>query len=641
MIASVNGVSKHYGSSDVLVDININIQKNSHIGLIGANGSGKSTLMKIIAGKTEPDGGNVRIKSDISLGYLSQELGLDDDLSVYENALSASASLIRQEQDLENVRAAMERTKNISELEKLSATFHDKIETFEASGGLLYKSLTSSTLKGLGFSDEECHRNVSALSGGQKMRAALAKILITNPDIILLDEPTNYLDLSSASWLENTLSSYRKAFIVVSHDRYFLDKTVNRIWELEDCAITEYKGNYTSYQTQKQELEYSRRRAYDLTVREVNRQKAIIAKLKSFNREKSVKRAESREKLLAKIKIPDKPKAKKVSHIGFEAKDIITKRTLEFENVSVGYDNKAIITHIDLKVATGEKIGICGDNASGKSTIFKTIMSQIPPIEGMITFGSGVTPAHFKQEHEDLNPENTVLEELSAYSGEDNQTIRNLLGSLLFSNDDAFKKIGVLSGGEKSRIAVAKLMLTDANLLLLDEPTNHLDIESAEVFEAALSGYNGTLLVISHDRYLLSKIAERMVFVYKGVAYVYNCGYEKAAEMFEEMKKSLEAPAPTDCAGTDSLKEESRGASDALSKNKRRQLGNRLVEIEARLRDIEAEKNALEEEMNDADFYKDIHKANEKTACHAALIKTYRQLEDEWIESAYLLENNE
>lgn len=638
MLLSINHVGKHYGADDIFADVSLSVEERAHIGFIGANGTGKSTMMKMIAGMLEPDSGSITGKYGLSIGYLHQDLGLDEERTILDEALQASSELIEEERQLEELLNKIETEKDTDALRKLNETYHRRLEAFQEGKGFYYHSMTVGALKGLGFGEAELGKRVGELSGGQRMRVALAKLLIAEPDLLLLDEPTNYLDLDSISWLEVYLAQYPSAYIVVSHDRYFLEKTANTIWEAEDGTIRRYKGNYSAYVRQREDQEYAMQRAYDNQQKYIKRQQEIIDRLKSYNREKQVKRAESREKLLAKVERIDRPKDAKRSKINLGAQGVITKKALVMKNLSVGYQGKAVLSGLTMEVRMGETIGICGDNASGKSTLLKTIAGLIPPVKGEMAFGSNVIPNYFRQHHEDLNPEHTLLEELSAYSGEDNLTIRNVLGSLLFSSDDVYKKIAVLSGGETSRIAVAKLMLTKSNLLLLDEPTNHLDIASKEVFEAALKDYDGTVLVVSHDRYLLSAIADRMIFVKDGQAYCFDCGYEKANEMFVSMFSEV---SENNGASTDKGNEPAENKPEGLSKNKIKRSRERIVEIEETIRRIEEKKKTIESEMNEEGFYKDMDSANAKITEHDGLGSKKEQLEEEWLELNYLLENND
>ena len=635
MLLSLNDIGKHFGTDEIIDQVTLSVDEGAHIGLIGSNGSGKSTLLKMIIGILEPDNGNITYKNDLTIGYLHQDLGLDDSCTIMEEALKASAKLIQAEAYLQSLLKEIEQTEDLDLLSKLNEEYFNKAESFEAEKGYYYRSITIGTLKGLGFEEDAFSQPIKQLSGGQKMRVALAKLLISEPDLLLLDEPTNYLDLDSIRWLESYLIQYKGTYIIVSHDRYFLEKTVSTIWEVEDHEVKAYNGNYSAYYKQKQEYIHAYERAYKQQQKYIKRQQEIITKLKSFNREKSIRQAESREKQLAKIDTIEKRSRKKTAKINFKDKGSITNKAIEFQNLSVGYNNKPLIEGIDMIVHTGETIGICGDNATGKSTILKTIMGQLQPVSGTFLLGSNIKPTHFKQQHEDLDPNNSILEELTEYSGEDNGTIRNILGSLLFSAEDVHKKIGVLSGGEVSRVAVAKLMLNKSNLMLLDEPTNHLDITSKDIFETALKSYSGTIILVSHDRYLLNTIADRMIFIHKGKAYMYDCGYEKANELFNQELFSTEDKVEQNSEEGDKEQQNEK----QLSKNAIKKYTERITEIEELLLSIQQEKEQIEAEMSEESFFKNAEYARERTIRHQNLAEKHDRLEEEWVELHYLLEN--
>ncbi len=629
MLLEINGLSKSYGSAPVFSDVGVRLDESDHVGLIGANGSGKSTLLKILCGELAPDAGRLSLKKNVSVGYLKQNLSLSGENTVYEEALSVFAPVIEMETELEDKRRLIERTADFEALEKLNKAYLALSEKFEESRGLYYKSLVRSALYGLGFDDAQQSKKTESLSGGQKMRVALAKILIEKPDLILLDEPTNYLDAQSVVWLESYLSACRSAYIVVSHDRYFLEKTTNRIWEL-DGTLKAYRGNYSAYVRQRDEEAAAAAKAYKTQSDYIKRQREVIRKLKSYNREKSVKRAESREKLLEKIEPVDRPSEKKTARIRFDTKSAISKNVLVMQDLSVGYAGRPVVSGIDMEIKKGEKIGVCGRNASGKTTLLKTLAGLIAPASGEVLWGAGATPSYFRQQHEDLNGDSTLLDELRRISGADTLKVRSVLGCLLFSEDAVHKKISVLSGGEISRVAVAKLMLTKSNVLLLDEPTNHLDIASKEIFEEAIGSYNGTVLVVSHDRYLLNLICTRILYIENGAATVYDCGYEQASASFmterseEDAKKAKEKPAQP--------------AAETLSKNMRARTKSRIAEIEGALDAAAAEKESLESAMHQKHFYADNARAAETLERHEALKTEIGRLEDEWLTLTALLD---
>jgi ATP-binding cassette subfamily F protein 3 len=638
MIISFHHIEKHYGANEILNDVTLSVDEKEHIGLIGRNGSGKTTLLKILMGEIAPDAGSVHLKVDLSLGYLRQDLDLEESGTLLAEVLKASQDLILSEKKLEQMLSEIDQERNLETLEQLTQAYNEELEKFQSEKGFYFRSLAEGTLKGLGFGEEEFNRTISQLSGGQRMRAALAKLLLSEPDVLLLDEPTNYLDLDSIAWFENYLSQYSSAYILVSHDRYFLDKTTNVIWEASNRQITRYKGTYSDYVEQKQEREQAQRKAYATQQKYIKHQEEVIRTLKSYNREKSVKRAESREKMLDKIVRIDRPTEDKTARARFDAQRSISRTALIFRNVSVGYDKEVLLSGISAEIDVGETIGICGDNAAGKSTLLKTVSGEIPLVSGELIYGSNASVAYFSQHHEDLNPNNTMLEELCAFSGRDTLAVRNVLGGLLFTGDDVGKKIGVLSGGEKSRIAIAKLMLTQSNILLLDEPTNHLDIESKEMFEEALRRYDGTVLVVSHDRYLLNTLADRMLFIKDGKAYLFNEPYETANAQFLETLGSSSSCAGQDARETaQSVRERN---PQKLSKNKIRQSEERIAEIEILLDRLEREKTEIETEMSEESFFKNAAYAQERTAYYESLGTKKQQLEDEWLELHLLLENN-
>lgn len=632
MLITLTDISKSFGSDEILSKVNLRIQNNSKVGLIGLNGSGKSTLLKIISGEILPDSGRVNISSSTTIGYLSQNLGIDESKTIYEEVLTAFEDIIQREKALEEKRLLIERTTDIDELNKLNNEFLRMSEAFEEDRGYYYKSILTGTLKGLGFSEENFDDKISTLSGGQKMRVALAKMLIEKPDLLLLDEPTNYLDIAGITWLESYLLTYPNSYIIVSHDRYFLDKTVNTIWEA-DRFVKEYTGNYSAYLKQREDERYAQNRAYEIQNEYIKRQREIIRKLKSYNREKSVKRAESREKHLEKMEKIERPSESKQAKISFETKNIISKNALKFIDLSVGYGDSVLVSDINMDILKGRKVGICGNNATGKTTLLKTICGEIPILKGEIIYGAGAVLSYFQQHHTDINTDKSIVDELCEYSGADTQKVRDVLAKMLFTNDEVYKNIGVLSGGELSRVAVAKLMLTTANVLLLDEPTNHLDIPSKEVFEQAMVDFEGTVFVVSHDRYLLSNVCDCILYIKDKKGYFYNGNYDDVCKLFPSDEKHSNVKQKSD-----EPKSENKSG---LSKNELRRGKIRLEEIEKSMEEIDIKKSEYEVIINDPDFYKDSENSSEVLAIYNKLISDYEDLEAEWLELSYKLENNE
>lgn len=632
MLITLNDISKSFGSDEILSKVNLRIQNNSKVGLIGLNGSGKSTLLKIISGEILPDSGRVNISSSTTIGYLSQNLGIDESKTIYEEVLTAFEDIIQREKALEEKRLLIEKTTDIDELNKLNNEFLRMSEAFEEDRGYYYKSILTGTLKGLGFSEENFDEKISTLSGGQKMRVALAKMLIEKPDLLLLDEPTNYLDIAGITWLESYLLTYPNSYIIVSHDRYFLDKTVNIIWEA-DRFVKEYTGNYSAYLKQREDERYAQNRAYEIQNEYIKRQREIIRKLKSYNREKSVKRAESREKHLEKMEKIERPNESKQAKISFETKNVISKNALKFIDLSVGYGDSVLVAGINMDILKGRKVGICGNNATGKTTLLKTICGEIPILKGEIIYGTGAVLSYFQQHHTDINTDKSIVDELCEYSGEDTQKVRDVLAKMLFTNDEVYKNIGVLSGGELSRVAVAKLMLTTANVLLLDEPTNHLDIPSKEVFEQAMVDFEGTVFVVSHDRYLLSNVCDCILYIKDKKGYFYNGNYDDVCKLFPSDEKHSNVKQKQE--------EQKNENKSGLSKNELRRGKIRLEEIEKSMEEIDMKKSEYEVIINDPDFYKDSENSSEVLSIYNKLISDYEDLEAEWLELSYKLENTE
>ena len=628
MLITLKGISKSFGSEEVLHDIDLNITNGSRIGLIGLNGSGKSTLLKIISGELSADSGSVYISSMTSIGYLSQNLHLDEELSIYDETLKVFSDVMKLEEDLEEKRRMMEETSDPALLEKLTAEFTSMSETFEEKRGYYYRGIVTGTLRGLGFSEGDLGMKIALLSGGQKMRVALAKMLIQSPDLLLLDEPTNYLDISGITWLEAYLSSYPKSFIIVSRDRYFLDRTVTTIWEA-DGTIREYSGNYSKYLELREDERYARQRAYEIQSEYIRKQREVIRKLKSFNREKSIKRAESREKMLEKIELVEKPTEARSARISFEAEKVISRNSVRTIDLAVGFPGNTLVKGITMDILRGRKLGVCGDNATGKTTLLRTLDGQIPAVSGEIIFGAGASISYFEQYHTDIDSSKSILDELCEFSGEDTGKVRDVLAGMLFKNDEVFKSINVLSGGELARVAVAKLMLTRCNILLLDEPTNHLDIPSKEIFEQAIRDFDGTVITVSHDRYLLSNVCDCILYIKNRKGYFYDMPYEDAVKLFPGTEEEREKPR---------VKEEAT-KKEGMSKNEIFRAEKRVAELEQKMAQAEEDILRYEEIINGADFYKDAASSADTLTKYNALLREKDAMEEEWIDLTYRLEN--
>ncbi|MBP9997350.1 MAG: ABC-F family ATP-binding cassette domain-containing protein [Lachnospiraceae bacterium] len=537
MILSVNNISKTFTNKNVLNDASFFLNEHDKAALIGINGCGKTTLINIIMEKLSADSGTVTISKDTTVGYLPQNAIVESDNTIYDEVIAVKADLLKAEEKLREMEMLMGEYKG-EQLNDLMNEYHLKSEQFERAGGNMIMSEVYGTLKGLGFDESDFNTPVKILSGGQKTRVALAKLLVGRPDIIILDEPTNHLDMSSILWLETYLLNYSGTVLIVSHDRFFLDKIVNKVIELSGGHLNTYTGNYTDYAAKKAIQRVSELNAYLKNVRDIKHQQEVIDKLRSFNREKSIKRADSRQKMLDKMEVVEKPE-----EINDQMQIVLVPRiesgndVLSIEGLTKSYSN-TLFDNIDIFLRKGEHVAIIGDNGTGKTTILKIINELVTPDSGKIKLGANVTIGYYDQEHHVLHDEKTIFDEISdEYPTLTNTEIRNVLAAFLFTNDDVFKKISSLSGGEKGRVSLAKLMLSEANLLILDEPTNHLDITSKEILENALNNYEGTVLYVSHDRYFINKTADRILELKDQKLFEYLGNYDYYLEKSDELNK--------------------------------------------------------------------------------------------------------
>jgi ATP-binding cassette subfamily F protein 3 len=547
MILSCNNIDKTFVDNHVLKNVSFHIEDNEKAAIVGINGAGKSTLLKIITGSLPADNGLVTFAKASSYGYLAQHQALDSQNSIFDELLTVKKEVL----DLENAIRQAELDMKLltgAELDALLKKYTNLTHRFEDINGYAYKSEITGILKGLGFSEDEFEKKVTTLSGGQKTRIALGKLLLQNPDLIMLDEPTNHLDLNSIAWLENYLLNYKGAVIIVSHDRYFLDKIATKIIEIDNGVVTSFNGNYSDYARQKDHLRTEQMNAYLNQQREIQHQEAVIDKLKQFNREKSIKRAQSREKMLDKIERIEKP-----SEVKSDMKLVLTPHIQSGNDVMAvvglgkSFDGQRLFSNVSFEIKRGEHVAIIGDNGTGKTTLLKIINELVVPDSGEIRLGSNVEIGYYDQEHHVLHLEKTIFEEISDdYPYLTNTQIRNTLAAFLFTGEDVFKKISSLSGGERGRVSLAKLMLSEANFLILDEPTNHLDIMSKEILENALNSYTGTVLYVSHDRYFINKTASRILELTQCefVNYIGNYDY------YLEKKDTLSPAAPAKPAAT-------------------------------------------------------------------------------------------
>lgn len=535
MILACKNISKSFGTTQILSGVSFHINEKEKVAVVGINGAGKSTLFKIIMGELLPDEGEVIFAKGIRVGYLAQHQDLSSGRTIYEEVLSVKEPILKMEEEIRNIEQQMKQAKG-EELERLLNTYTRLTHTFELENGYACRSEVNGVLKGLGFTKEDFEREVSTLSGGQKTRVSLSKLLLSKPELILLDEPTNHLDMESIAWLETFLSGYEGAVIVIAHDRYFLNKVVGKIIELEHTKAQMFEGNYSEYAKKKEQQRETLIRHYFNQQREIHRQEEVIAKLRSFNREKSIKRAESREKMLEKVERLEKPKEPAQGmNIRLDPRIMSGNDVLTIRHLKKSFGARTLFTGLDFELKRGERVALIGNNGTGKTTILKLINGLFLPDAGEIKLGVKVHIGYYDQEHHVLDMEKTIFDELQdTYPHMDNTAIRNTLAAFLFTGDDVFKLIKELSGGERGRVSLAKLMLSEANFLILDEPTNHLDIASKEILENALNSYTGTLLYVSHDRYFINRTATRILELSEQKLFNYLGNYDYYLEKKSE-----------------------------------------------------------------------------------------------------------
>ena len=539
MVLSCQNISKSFGTDVILDNVSFHVNEHEKCAIVGINGAGKSTLLKIITGELSADSGQVQISKGLKLGYLSQQQNLDPANTIFDEVMTVKADLIAMEQNLRRIENRMKECEP-EELDSLYKKYDELNHAFESRNGYAINSEVTGVLKGLGFSEEDFTLPVGTLSGGQKTRTALAKLLLEAPDIILLDEPTNHLDMASIAWLEGYLSGYRGSVVIVAHDRYFLDKIVDQVVEIENTRAEVFSGNYTAYSVKKQQERANRLKAYLNQQKVIQHQEKVIETLRSYNREKSIKRAESRQKQLDKIeRIPKPIELNDKMHIVLEPNILSGNDVLTVKELAKSFDGLTLFEHLGFEIKRGDRVAIIGNNGTGKTTLLKIFNGLIEADSGSYKFGAKVYTGYYDQEHHVLTDTNTVFDEIqNTYPDEDNLRVRNLLAAFLFTGDDVFKLVGSLSGGEKARVSLAKLMMSDANFLMLDEPTNHLDIASKEILEEAISGYTGTVLYVSHDRYFINKTATRVFELDEGNLYIYNGNYDYYLDKRDAVKNA-------------------------------------------------------------------------------------------------------
>ncbi|MCI8516491.1 MAG: ABC-F family ATP-binding cassette domain-containing protein [Hungatella sp.] len=634
MILSCSHISKAFGTDVILDDISFHIEDYEKTAIVGINGAGKSTLLKIIVGELSADQGDVVLSKGKTLGYLAQHQDLTSHRTIHEELLEVKRSLIDMEERIRTLEVEMKHADG-QELEEMLNLYTRLNHQFELDNGYSYESEIIGVLKGLGFSEEDFGREISTLSGGQKTRVSLGKLLLSRPDIILLDEPTNHLDMESIAWLETYLMNYKGAVIIVAHDRYFLDRVVTKIVELEYGKASVFQGNYSAYSQKKALVRDAQMKAYLNQQQEIRHQEEVIAKLKSFNREKSIKRAESREKMLAKIEVLDKPmEINDEMSLKLEPDIVSGGDVLTVRNLAKSFGDNHLFSHVDMDIKRGERVAVIGNNGTGKTTLLKIINEMIPADSGEITLGTRVHIGYYDQDHQVLHMEKTLFDELQdTYPNLNNTRIRSVLAAFLFTGDDVFKRVGDLSGGERGRVSLAKLMLSNANFLILDEPTNHLDITSKEILEQALNRYTGTVLYVSHDRYFINQTATRILELSGETFLNYIGNYDYYLEKRELMnslyvpdgrlEKSL--PSDTPAVGESEGKQDWKARKEEQARLRKKQ--NDLKKTEDQIAALEEQEARLDEELmkpevaSDAGKLMEIHR--EKEALKGQLERLY------------------
>lgn len=656
MILSCSHISKSFGTDVILDDISFHIEDYEKTAIVGINGAGKSTLLKIIVGELSADQGEITLSKGKTLGYLAQHQDLTSHRTIYEELLEVKRSVLQMEERIRSLELEMKHAKG-EQLEKMLETYTRLTHQFELENGYSCQSEIIGVLKGLGFSEEDFKREISTLSGGQKTRVSLGKLLLSKPDIILLDEPTNHLDMESIAWLETYLLNYKGAVIIVAHDRYFLDRVVTKIVELDLGHGSVFQGNYSAYSQKKALVRQAQMKAYLNQQQEIRHQEEVIAKLKSFNREKSIKRAESREKMLAKIEVLEKPtEVNDEMNIRLEPDITSGNDVLTIKNLGKSFGYNHLFSHVDIDIKRGERVAVIGSNGTGKTTLLKIINQMLPADTGEITFGTKVHIGYYDQEHQVLHMEKTLFDELQdTYPDLNNTRVRNILAAFLFTGDDVFKRIGDLSGGERGRVSLAKLMLSNANFLILDEPTNHLDITSKEILEHALNQYTGTVLYVSHDRYFINQTATRILELTGETFLNYIGNYDYYLEKKELMNNlygtanSSQPPfekgtgasslpwsssKPSSSSGSTSGKESSSIKQDWKAKKeeqaKQRKKQNDLKKTEEEISSLEEQDSALDEQLMKPEIASDVGKLMEIHKEKEALKERLEQLYEIW-----------